>query len=68
MSEFGKTLAQVLHRPHWLPVPSLALKLLLGDMSTLVVEGQKVLPEVLLKNGYQFMYPDLNMALKNIFS
>ena len=68
MSEFGKTLAQVLHRPHWLPVPSFALKLLLGEMSTLVVEGQKVLPEMLLENGYQFMYPDLNMAFKNIFS
>ncbi|NHC42360.1 TIGR01777 family protein [Bacillus sp. MM2020_1] len=68
MSEFGKTLAQVLHRPHWLPVPSFALRLLLGEMSTLVVEGQKVLPEMLLENGYQFMYPDLKMALKNIFS
>jgi NAD dependent epimerase/dehydratase family enzyme len=68
MSEFGKTLAQVLHRPYWLPVPSFALKLLLGEMSTLVVEGQKVLPEMLLENGYQFMYPDLKMALKNIFS
>ncbi|MDR7240035.1 TIGR01777 family oxidoreductase [Neobacillus drentensis] len=68
MSEFGKTLAQVLHRPHWLPVPSFALKLLLGEMSTLVVEGQKVLPKMLLENGYQFMYPDLNMAFKNIFS
>ncbi|WP_066251565.1 TIGR01777 family oxidoreductase [Neobacillus drentensis] len=68
MSEFGKTLAQVLHRPHWLPVPSFALKLLLGEMSTLVVEGQKVLPEMLLENGYQFIYPDLNMAFRNIFS
>jgi uncharacterized protein len=68
MSEFGKTLAQVLHRPHWLPVPSYALKLLLGEMSTLVVEGQKVLPNKLLENGYQFNYPDLNLAFKNIFS
>jgi uncharacterized protein len=68
MTEFGKTLGQVLHRPHWLPVPSYALRVLLGEMSTLVVDGQKVLPNNLLENGFQFTYPELNMALKNIFS
>ncbi|MFL6555642.1 MAG: DUF1731 domain-containing protein, partial [Bacillus sp. (in: firmicutes)] len=68
MDEFGKTLASVLHRPNWLPVPSFALRLLLGEMSTLVVDGQKVLPKMLLENGYQFKYSDLNLALKNIFS
>ncbi|WHY68157.1 TIGR01777 family oxidoreductase [Neobacillus sp. SuZ13] len=68
MNEFGKTLASVLHRPHWLPVPGFALRLLLGEMSTLVVDGQKVLPEKLLENGYQFKYSNLQLALKNIFS
>jgi uncharacterized protein len=68
MNEFGKTLASVVHRPNWLPVPSFALHLLLGEMSTLVTEGQKVLPKKLLENGYHFTYTDLNMALKNIFS
>jgi len=68
MSDFGKTLAQVLHRPHWLPVPSFALRLLLGEMSTLVVDGQKVLPNKLLDHGFQFQYPTLEKALKNIFS
>jgi uncharacterized protein len=68
MTEFGKTLASVLHRPHWLPVPSSALRLLLGEMSTLVIDGQKVLPNKLLENGYQFTYSDLNLALENIFS
>lgn len=68
MTDFGKTLAQVLHRPHWLPVPNYALRLMLGEMSTLVVDGQKVLPNKLLENGYQFSYPELHIALKNIFS
>lgn len=68
MNEFGQTLASVLHRPHWLPVPRFALRLLLGKMSTLVVDGQKVLPTKLLEFGYQFKYPELNHALKNIFS
>lgn len=68
MSDFGKTLAEVLGRPHWLPVPSFALRLLLGEMSTLVVDGQKVLPKKLLDHGFQFKYPELKLALKNIFS
>jgi uncharacterized protein len=68
MNEFGKSLAVVLQRPHWLPVPGLALRILLGEMSTLVVDGQKVLPNELLKNGYEFTYPDLKSALENIFS
>jgi uncharacterized protein (TIGR01777 family) len=68
MKEFGKTLSPILHRPHWLPVPSFALRLLLGEMSTLVLEGQKVLPQKLLENDFQFNYPDLNRALKNIYA
>ncbi|MEH7439439.1 TIGR01777 family oxidoreductase [Neobacillus drentensis] len=68
MSDFGKTLAEILDRPHWLPVPSFALRLLLGEMSTLVVDGQKVLPNKLLDHGFQFQYPNLEKALKNIFS
>jgi uncharacterized protein len=67
MKEFGKTVGSVLHRPHWLPAPSLALRLALGEMSTLVLEGQKVLPEKLEGHGYQFSYPSLKPALENIF-
>jgi hypothetical protein len=68
MAEFGQTLAEVIHRPHWLTVPSFAFRLLLGEMSTLVVDGQKVLPNKLLENGYPFQYPELKLALKNIFN
>lgn len=68
MEEFGRILASVLHRPHWLPVPGIALKLLLGEMSTLVLDGQKVLPQKLVDHGYQFKYPELRSALKNIFA
>ncbi|MGG3467744.1 TIGR01777 family oxidoreductase [Neobacillus pocheonensis] len=68
MSEFGKTLALVLHRPHWLSVPSFALQILLGEMSTLVVDGQKVLPNKLIASGFEFTFPNLDKALQNIFS
>lgn len=68
MYDFGKILGEVLHRPHWMPVPSFALKLVLGDKSQLVLEGQRVMPEKLLTHGFKFTYPDLQKALKNIYA
>jgi uncharacterized protein len=67
MQEFGKTLADVLKKPHWLPVPGFALKILLGEMSLLVLEGQRVIPEALLNHGFSFHYPHLRLALEEIY-
>jgi uncharacterized protein len=67
MDQFGKTLSTVIERPHWLPVPSFVLKSLLGEMSILVLQGQRVFPEKLMQAGYKFRYPQLEDALKNIF-
>lgn len=66
MKDFGKEIGSVLHRPHWLSVPSFILKWVLGEKSTLVLEGQYVVPNVLKKEGFEFMYPSLTMALKNL--
>lgn len=68
MKDFGRTLSRVIHRPHWLPVPNLALRLLLGEMSLLVLEGQKVLPSKLLNHGFSFQYPHLEAALEELFN
>jgi uncharacterized protein len=67
MKEFGIILGSVLGRPHWIPVPPFALKLAMGEMSQLVLEGQKVLPSVLSENGFQFEYTELESALVNIY-
>ncbi|MGF2615076.1 TIGR01777 family protein [Rossellomorea vietnamensis] len=67
MKELGKTLGDVLNRPHWIPAPGFAIKAVLGEMSTLILEGQKVIPEVLKKNGYAFQYPELKGALQEIY-
>ncbi|MBT2688823.1 TIGR01777 family oxidoreductase [Bacillus sp. ISL-47] len=68
MKEFGKILGEVLHRPHWLPAPDFALKIVLGEMSTLVLEGQKVLPEKLTASGYEFLFKSLKPTLADIYS
>jgi len=66
MKEFGRIVAKVTGRPHWLPVPSFALKLLLGEMSKLILEGEKILPDKLEEVNYPFLYRDLESALRNL--
>jgi uncharacterized protein len=65
-AEFGRTLAEVMRRPYWLPVPAFGLRLLLGEMSTLVLDGQRVLPERLQALGYPFVFPSLRPALADL--
>jgi uncharacterized protein (TIGR01777 family) len=66
MSEFGKVLASVIHRPYWLPAPAFALRALLGEMSILVLTGQKVVPQKLLAEGFHFQFPTLKSALEKL--
>lgn len=67
MNELCQQLGDVMNRPSWLPVPSFALDLLLGDGSKLVLEGQKVLPQKTQKNiNFKFQYPTLKPALLDI--
>jgi uncharacterized protein len=64
---FGRAISRVMGRPFWLPAPAFALRLVLGGMSAVVLEGQRVLPRRLLAEGFQFMYPELQEALQAIF-
>lgn len=66
MSEVGKHIGERLKKPHWIPAPSFALKILLGEMSMLVLEGQHVYPKKAIDHGYQFSYSNLNEALENL--
>ncbi len=64
--EFSKVLASSLERPLFFPVPPLMLKVILGEMSTLILAGQRVSSEKALNNGMKFKYPNLYSALKEI--
>jgi uncharacterized protein len=68
MDDFGKTIGAVLHRPHWIPVPSFAMKMALGQKSALVLEGQHVIPQVLQEEGFDFMFPTLRSALEDLLT
>ena len=65
-SEFTRLLAHALKRPALLPVPAWLLKMLLGEMSGLVLGSQRVMPERLLAQGFKFQYPDLSSALSQV--
>ncbi|KZE65601.1 epimerase [Fictibacillus phosphorivorans] len=66
MKEFGQVIGDVMHRPHWLPAPSIAFRFLFGEMSMLILKGQQVLPDKALNNGFQFSYPHLKGALHDL--
>jgi uncharacterized protein (TIGR01777 family) len=64
--QFSKTAAKVLHRPAFMPTPAFPMKVMLGEQSGLLLEGQRVAPEKLQKEGFQFKYPTVQSALENI--
>jgi uncharacterized protein (TIGR01777 family) len=64
--DFTKTLGRVLHRPTILPLPGFAARLLLGQMADdLLLASQRVVPQRLKESGYQFRYPELEVALRS---
>ncbi|MFJ2282909.1 TIGR01777 family oxidoreductase [Pseudomonas sp. NPDC087803] len=64
--EFAKTLGSVLHRPAFMPMPALALKVGLGEMSLLLLGGQRAMPARLLEAGFTFQFTDLRAALDDL--
>ena len=64
--ELGSAIGRVLHRPSFMPAPGFMIKLILGEFGSVLLEGQRVIPRKLLDAGYQFRYPGIDEALKNI--
>lgn len=65
-AEFTKALGRALKRPAFLPAPAFAVRLALGEMSSLLLEGQRAVPEKLLARGYSFRHPTLQGALASL--
>nr|WP_090819688.1 TIGR01777 family oxidoreductase [Paenibacillus sp. yr247] len=64
--EFGQALAKAMRRPNLFPLPAFFMKLIFGELSTLLLKVQKVLPRVLLEQGFTFKYSSVNKALADI--
>jgi hypothetical protein len=65
-ADFYRALAKALHRPYWFRTPAFLLKLALGEMSVLVVEGRYATPKHLLEAGYRFQVEELGEAMKRL--
>ncbi len=65
-ADFYKLLAARLRRPYWLPTPGFLLKLTLGEMSALVLEGRPARPRRLLEAGYRFRVEKLEEAFTRL--
>lgn len=64
--QLGRTIGKILGRPSMLPTPAFALRTVLGGMSTLLLDGQRAIPQRLLESGYEFEFPDLGSALRDL--
>lgn len=66
-AEFTKSFASALRRPAFLPVPLFALNLAFGEeRAKIMTEGQRVIPKRVLEMGFDFLYPDIDLACKAI--
>lgn len=66
--QFTKTLGTLLSRPTFLTIPSFVLNLILGEMASILLAGQKAIPQKLLDHGYKFQYETLSSALGEVLT
>lgn len=66
-AEFTKALSHAIKRPAFAPVPPFALRLLYGEGATVVLDGQRVIPQRTQAEGYTFAFGTLESALANLF-
>jgi uncharacterized protein (TIGR01777 family) len=65
-AEFSRALGRALHRPSWLAVPAFALRIVFGEMaSVMLVAGQRVVPKRALEQGFTFQHPAISSALES---
>ena len=64
--QFAKVLGRVLHRPSFIPAPAFALRLALGEISTLVLDGQRAVPNRLLDLGFKYRFTEAFYALRDL--
>lgn len=67
-AEFTRHLAAAVHRPALLAAPKFALRIGLGEMSSFLLDSVRAVPEAAGRAGFQFRYPALPEALRNVLS
>lgn len=65
-ADFVRIAAGLLHRPALMRTPAMPMRLLLGEQADLLLEGQRVVPDRLAREGFEFEFPTLEAALRNL--
>jgi uncharacterized protein (TIGR01777 family) len=65
-AEFGQVLGRVLRRPAIMPTPGFVLRLAFGEMSTVLLDGQRAVPQRLQELGFTFRFPEAEAALRDL--
>ena len=65
--DFVAALGRVLGRPTLIPTPAFALRIAMGEMATLALDGQRAVPSVALAAGYPFLHTEIEAALRAIY-
>ncbi len=66
-AQFTKAFSKALKLPALFPVPPLIIKLAFGEMSTIILDGQKIIPKKLLDINFSFDFPNIEKALNDIY-
>ncbi len=64
--EFAHILGRIMKRPSFIPVPGFALRLMFGEVTTVVLDGQKVYPQRLQKLGFEYKFTQLEPAIRDL--
>ncbi|NOU67267.1 TIGR01777 family protein [Paenibacillus sp. LMG 31461] len=64
--QLGRAIATAMRRPNLFPVPAFMMKLIFGELSVLLLEGQKVIPRVLQEHGFEWRFPSIAGALEDL--
>jgi uncharacterized protein len=64
-SEMASSLGRTLRRPNWLRVPGFALRVLYGEGAEALLTGQRAIPKVLQRAGFEWQHPSIDQALQS---
>jgi uncharacterized protein (TIGR01777 family) len=67
-AEFIRVLGRVMGRPAFVPIPAFGLRLLFGDVASLLLQGQLAVPQRLLDLGFAFRFPEAEAALRDLLA
>lgn len=66
--DFAKRIGKVMNRPAFMPAPAFALKLALGEIAAIVLDGRRAMPTKLQEAGFTFKYPEAEAALMDLLN